>query len=467
MEVSDDGFSLPKPAVAGTPTSRPLSAPVIPVSPLVPKADAGGIPAFYFPSKRVPDENGLDIDELESIDQLFESRGGRGLTSSEDLVEFTTNVLGLSRYFAHPLFKRIQKGASDPSLIKRDDVVNYWRGRLLLSDAISNFFHVVKQDQNSYLTRSDFREFVWTLLDSHPGLGFLRESPEFQERYADTVICRIFYHTDRRRTGKLSLSDLRKSTNPSIIRAWLELDTTEDINSVRQFFSYEHFYVLYCKFWDMDSDHDFLLDKEDLLKYDGHAWSPRAIERVFKQVGMTFSSGVPNKMGYDDFVWFLLSDEDKSTEQSLSFLFSLVDLDGDGVIRDHEIRHFYDEQVQRLECINQDAPKIDDIVCQLNDLIGPEREGQFRLVEFVRKRKNNAGVFFSLLLSLNKLVQYEQRDPFAIKQDQLNHPDLTDWDRYCVSEYVRLALEAGQSTGQNNEENASSNFFLSDVRRSI
>jgi len=31
------------------------------------------------------------------------------------------------------------------------------------------------------------------------------------------------------------------------------------------YFSYEHFYVLYCKFWELDSDHDFLLDREDVV----------------------------------------------------------------------------------------------------------------------------------------------------------------------------------------------------------
>ncbi len=454
MDVSDDGFSLPKPVLDRTPTSKPSSAPVIPVSPLIPRKSASGIPAFYNPAKLVPDENGLDVDEIQLIDKLFLSRGDRMIQGGDDLMELTTNVLGLSRYFAEPLFKRIQRQASDPTAVRREDVVNYWKGRLLLADPTSNFFHIVKQDANTFITRADLREFVWALLDNHPGLAFLRDSPEFQERYADTVICRIFYHTDRRRTNKISLRDLKRSTNPSVTDAWLELDKTEDINGVRHFFSYEHFYVLYCKFWDLDGDHDFLLDKEDLVKYDGHAWSPRAIERVFSQVGMKFSSGVANKMGYDDFVWFLLSDEDKTTEQSLTFLFSLVDLDGDGVIRDHEIRFFYEEQVSRLECMNQDAPKLEDIMCQMNDLVCPAREGQFRLSEFVKRRKNNAGVFFSILLSLNKFMQYEQRDPFQLKQDQINNPDLTDWDRFCLGEYVRLAMEAGTASSTN--ENTSS-----------
>lgn len=50
----------------------------------------------------------------------------------------------------------------------------------------------------------------------------------------------------------------------------------------------------------MDSDHDFLLDKDDLLKYDGHALSRRTVERIFSEVTWRFTSAVPGKMGYED-----------------------------------------------------------------------------------------------------------------------------------------------------------------------
>ena len=71
----------------------------------------------------------------------------------------------------------------------------------------------------------------------------------------------------------------------------------DDMKMIRDYFSYEHFYVIYClelsririnqladflenlrhafprgTFWELDSDHDFLLDKDDLLKYDGTRW---------------------------------------------------------------------------------------------------------------------------------------------------------------------------------------------------
>jgi hypothetical protein len=58
---------------------------------------------------------------------------------------------------------------------------------------------------------------------------------------------------------------------------------------VRRYFSYEHFYVIYCKFWELDSDHDFLIDKDDLLRYGNHALTYRIVERIFSQVFATFS----------------------------------------------------------------------------------------------------------------------------------------------------------------------------------
>ena len=32
-----------------------------------------------------------------------------------------------------------------------------------------------------------------------------------------------------------------------------EVDAQDDINRVLAHFSYEHFYVIYCKFWDLDT----------------------------------------------------------------------------------------------------------------------------------------------------------------------------------------------------------------------
>lgn len=53
-----------------------------------------------------------------------------------------------------------------------------------------------------------------------------------------------------------------------------------------RYFSYEHFYVIYCKFWELDTDHDFLIDKENLIRYGNHALTYRIVDRIFSQVGV-------------------------------------------------------------------------------------------------------------------------------------------------------------------------------------
>jgi serine/threonine-protein phosphatase 2A regulatory subunit B'' len=39
------------------------------------------------------------------------------------------------------------------------------------------------------------------------------------------------------------------------------------------------------------------------------------------QAPRKFTSGVPGKMGYEDFVWFILSEEDKTTDTALEYWF--------------------------------------------------------------------------------------------------------------------------------------------------
>lgn len=45
------------------------------------------------------------------------------------------------------------------------------------------------------------------------------------------------------------------------------LEQEEDVNQLTEFFSYEHFYVIYCKFWELDTDHDLYIDQNDLARH--------------------------------------------------------------------------------------------------------------------------------------------------------------------------------------------------------
>lgn len=36
------------------------------------------------------------------------------------------------------------------------------------------------------------------------------------------------------------------------------------------FFFYEYFYVIYCKFWELDKDYDLYISREDLVRYNDY-----------------------------------------------------------------------------------------------------------------------------------------------------------------------------------------------------
>ena len=81
------------------------------------------------------------------------------------------------------------------------------------------------------------------------------------------MIARIFYCVNRSWSGRISVAELRRSNLLSVIAI---LEHEEDINQVTAYFSYEHFYVIYCKFWELDRDHDLFIDKTDLTKHNDH-----------------------------------------------------------------------------------------------------------------------------------------------------------------------------------------------------
>lgn len=80
-----------------------------------------------------------------------------------------------------------------------------------------------------------------------------------------------------------------------------------------------------------------MIDREDLLRYGNHALTYRIVDRIFEQVPRKFACEVEGKMGYEDFCWFILSEEDKTSDVSLEYWFDCVDLDCDGAIRPNEM----------------------------------------------------------------------------------------------------------------------------------
>lgn len=83
------------------------------------------------------------------------------------------------------------------------------------------------------------------------------------------------------------------------------------------------------------------------------ALSMRIIDRIFSGCVTRGQKKTPHdeRMSYTEFVWFLLSEEDKTHPTAIEYWFRCMDLDGDGYLSMYELEYFYEEQMQRMEAI--------------------------------------------------------------------------------------------------------------------
>lgn len=397
------------------------------------------VPQFYFPNGP-PAPKEISEQCLHKISELFSGHpDGLPLTA---FIPITKEICKLPSFFSSSLFRKID--VNNTGVVTRAAFVDYWmRDNLISADLATRIFQVLKQPERPYLTQEDFRPVLKELLATHRGLEFLQDTPEFQERYAETVIYRIFYHVNRSGNGCLQLRELKRS---NLITAFEQVEAEDDINKVLRYFSYEHFYVIYCKFWELDNDHDFQIDQDDLMRYGNHSLTYRIVDRIFSQAPKKFTSKIPGKMSYEDFVWFILSEEDKTSEPSLEYWFRCIDLDSHGIITRKEMLYFYEEQLHRMECMAHEPVLFEDIVCQMIDMISPQKEGILTLRDL--KKCKLSGNFFNILFNLNKFVAFETRDPILVRQER-EEPSLTEWDRFAHHEYIRLSMEENGEDASN------------------
>ncbi|XP_019728172.1 serine/threonine-protein phosphatase 2A regulatory subunit B'' subunit alpha isoform X2 [Hippocampus comes] len=428
-------------AVSHAPSQRspspPPAAPVIIIpSPPPPPPPAINIPRFYYPrglpAAGPPANHDAAIAAIEAAFAEFEEE-------KADIYEMSkvAKACECPLYWKAAMF--YGAGGERTGFVSVHSFVATWRKLLHgCHDDASRFIHLLAKPGCQYLEQEDFIPLLQDIVDTHPGLTFLKDAPEFHSRYITTVIQRIFYVVNRSWTGRVSMTELRRS---NFLQTLALLEEEDDINQITDYFSYEHFYVIYCKFWELDSDHDLYIDHKDLARYNDHASSNRIIERLFSGA-VTRGNAVQRegRMSYAEFVWFLISEEDKKNPTSIEYWFRCMDVDGDGVLSMFELEYFYEEQCERMERMGIEPLPFQDLLCQMLDLVKPESSGKITLGDL--KRCRMAHIFFDTFFNLEKYLDHEQRDPFAVHKDlDSDGPEPSDWDKYASEEYEILVAE--------------------------
>uniref|UniRef100_A0A8C9RBV2 Protein phosphatase 2 regulatory subunit B''beta n=1 Tax=Scleropages formosus TaxID=113540 RepID=A0A8C9RBV2_SCLFO len=393
------------------------------------------IPKFYFPQGR-PKAN-FNIDALISrIEKIF-SQFPNERATIEDMGK-VAKACECPLYWKAPLF--ISARGNKTGFVSMHTFIAMFRKMLqTCHDDASRFVHLLAKPGCSYLEQEDFIPFLQDVVNSHVSLAFLKEASDFHSRYITTVIQRIFYTVNRSWTGRITCSELRRST---FLQNVALLEEEEDVNQLTEYFSYEHFYVIYCKFWELDTDHDLYINQHDLARHNDQAVSCKMIERIFS--GTTNRARKEGRMSYADFVWFLISEEDKKSTTSIEYWFRCMDLDGDGVLSMYELEYFYQEQCRKLENMAIEPLPFKDCLCQMLDLVNPQTPGKITLGDL--KRCKLSYVFFNTFFNVEKYLEHEQKDPFfALRVWRAHNQHMSDWERYAAEEYEIMVAEEGAS----------------------
>ncbi|OWK60846.1 Serine/threonine-protein phosphatase 2A regulatory subunit B'' subunit beta [Lonchura striata] len=349
----------------------------------LPPSHSQNIPTFYFP-RGCPKEK-VNIDAvIAKIEQTF-SQFPNERATLEDMGK-VAKACECPLYWKGPLF--YCAGGERTGYVSVHKFVAMWRKVLQTCyDDAAKFVHLLMNPGCNYLVQEDFIPFL-------------------------QVIQRIFYTVNRSWSGKITCNELRKS---NFLQNVALLEEEADINQLTEYFSYEHFYVIYCKFWELDTDHDLYIDRKDLARHNDYAISNRMIERIF--------SGAVTSIEY----WF-----------------RCMDLDGDGALSMYELEYFYEEQCQKLDNMAIEPLPFEDCLCQMLDLVKPQHEGKITLHDLKRCKLTN--VFFDTFFNIEKYLDHEQKDQFSMLRDgEGESQEVSDWEKYAAEEYDILVAEEAAS----------------------
>ncbi|CCG28261.1 EF-hand domain-containing protein [Caenorhabditis elegans] len=436
---------------------RPTPKPTQVISrPLPPKPQAPKEPIYYPQGKPVPQ---LQNDTaLRRVCEVFRSVPNQKCTLEN--MPAVCEAAGLPMYWKMPVFLAITN--DEDRLATQVDFTSWWKAMTSVAhDEAARFVYTLTMGSRSYLQPEDFYEMLMDVIHTHPGLAFYRDATEFHDKYCQVVMTRIFWNDAHSWSGRLTTERLRKG---GVLQAIRNLQFDDDINKSLRYFSYEHFYVVYCKFWEIDSDHDLKISSTDLAQHAGGALVPMVVDRIFSGAVCTNPNrGQPvEDIGLAEFTQFLLAEEDKTHPTSIEYWFRILDLDGDGLVTLYDMELFHTQVQRKLAAEGIDSMGFADVACQLIDMLNvPGGVSAFRLSDL--KKSSLRGRFINTFVNWRKFFAQETNEGSESPRiEDEGGQELTEWDRYCIEEY-----EAMMEDDQADAETISLNLEEDDGRSSL
>lgn len=407
--------SAPVAPVITNVTPKPKPSPSIQPTPVVNDV----IPVFY--SKKIDKDEVAEIQKLSTKPDI----------SSVDISHLLPKYCKLPERFAPIIIQNLD-------LRTGKKFTDFWNKYILGNDPNERFFRFIVGDGRNFIRPHELIPFVSLIVESHSSLEFLKNEELFQKKFIDFIVIRAFYLMDTDFRGTVGIPQFRKMNLASV---FYKADKMPDVNEAQHIFNYQHFYVTFCKFWDLDTDSDEFLSREDLFKFNESAISPLIIDRFCN--ANFYPRNINHDRGIDfaSFAYFLMSSEDKTNLTSINFWYHLCDLDDDGVLSIKEIEELYHIQHERMSITGNETIPFEDIFRQLIDMINPEGKAFITIQDLLRSKM--ADVFYNTLFDLQKFLTREYQFPLINPDMDEMAKKLTQWEIYVLIEYDQLVNEGG------------------------
>lgn len=315
--------------------------------------------------------------------------------------------------------------------------LNFYEKHIAGRDPDERFFRFCAGPHKNAIVPNDLTLFVQSIIETHESLNFLENEPLFQEKFVDFIVTRCFYQMDTELRGTASVMQFRKYGIASI---FLNAFQMPDINETHHIFNYQHFYVAFCKFWDLDVDNDGFICKDDMFKFNDSTISPLIIERFFKSNSYPRNQSKRQVIDFPAFSYFLMSSEDKTNRTSINFWYRICDLDDDGILSMSEIEQLYAVQFEQIKMTGNETIPFEDIQKQLIDVIAPVNPAYVTVEDLIRSKQ--ADMFFNTLFDIQKFLTKEYQFPMVNPSLDEATKGLTPWETYVLHEYDQLVSDS-------------------------
>jgi serine/threonine-protein phosphatase 2A regulatory subunit B'' len=114
------------------------------------------------------------------IDTAFDSAPNKEL-NEEDLISLTAALCGLPKILNQLLFKRID--SENTGKISKAQFQKHYETQMQPLDVSKRIFTLLAKTGANSIVKDDFKPLMKLLMETHPGLDFLKATPEFQEKY--------------------------------------------------------------------------------------------------------------------------------------------------------------------------------------------------------------------------------------------------------------------------------------------